>query len=110
MPLMPPLAPPAAECRPTDPDRMACFALLADPDPASLSRVLEPFAKRGLVVSAVQARLLEPEGELSVDIQIRGMTREESEYVARSLRTIPLVHQVLTSERRYGRVAGDLAA
>jgi acetolactate synthase small subunit len=86
--------------RPTDPDRTACFALLAEPDPASLPRLLEPFAKRGLVPSAVQCRLLEETEELSVDLQVRGMTREESDYVARTLRALPLVRQVLTSERR----------
>lgn len=93
------LTPPPAEARPTDPDRTACFAVLADPDPATLPRVLEFFAKRGLVPASVQARLFEAEESLHVDVQVRTLTREESDYIARCLRAVPLVRQVLTSER-----------
>lgn len=96
---MPTLTPPVGEARPTDPDRTACFAIVADPDPGALPRLLEPFAKRGLVPASVQARFLEAEEELVVDVQVRTLTRDESDYVARSLRALPLVRQVLTSER-----------
>lgn len=98
-PLMPTLAPPPAEARPTDPNRTACFAVLADPDPGSLPRVLEFFAKRGLVPASVQARHFEAEECLHVDVQVRTLTRDESDYIARCLRAQPLVRQVLTSER-----------
>lgn len=108
----PVLAPPAAEIRPTDPDRTACFALRMDPDPSALARALEPFAKRGLVPSSVQARLLEAEEELCIDVRVRGLTRQESDYIARTLSTVPLMRQVLTSERRAApnRAAEELAA
>jgi len=104
------LTPPPAEARPVDPDRTACFSIVADPDPAALARLLEPFAKRGLVPQSVHSRLLEAEEELCVDLQVRALTREESEYIARTLRTVPLVRQVLTSERRSIRAAEGLAA
>lgn len=96
---MPVLAPPPAEARPTDPNRTACFAVVADLDPGSLPRVLEFFAKRGLVPASVQARHLEAEECLHVDVQVRTLTRDESDYIARCLRAQPLVRQVLTSER-----------
>lgn len=95
----PTLAPPPQETRPTDPDRTACFAVVAEPDPGTLPRVLELFAKRGLVPSSVQSRLFEAEDALHVDVQVPTLTRDESDYVARCLRAIPLVRQVLTSER-----------
>lgn len=93
------LTPPPAEARPTDPNRTACFAVLAEPDPASLPRVLEFFAKRGLIPASVQSRLFEAEECLHVDVQVRTLTRDESDYIARCLRAQPLVRQVLTSER-----------
>lgn len=96
---VPVLTPPPAEARPTDPDRTACFAIVAEADPGVLPRLLEPFAKRGLVPSSVQARFVEAEEELLVDVQVRTLTRAESDYVARCLRAMPLVRQVLTSER-----------
>jgi acetolactate synthase small subunit len=95
----PTLTPPPQEQRPTDPGRTACFAVLAEPDPASLPRVLELFAKRGLVPSSVQSRLFEPDETLHIDVQVPTLTRDESDYIARCLRAIPLVRQVLTSER-----------
>ncbi|WP_051329887.1 hypothetical protein [Niveispirillum irakense] len=95
----PTLTPPPQEARPTDPNRTACFAVVAEPDPASLPRVLELFAKRGLIPSSVQSRLFDGEDSLQVDLQVPTLTRDESDYVARCLRAIPLVRQVLTSER-----------
>ncbi|MFC7332578.1 hypothetical protein [Rhodocista pekingensis] len=99
---LPALQPPPPEARPVDLTRTACFHVLADPDPGTLPRLLEPFAKRGLVPSSVQVRLLELEEELSIDLQVRTLTRDESDYIARSLRAVPLVRQVLTSERHRG--------
>ena len=61
----------------------ACFAVSALADPGMLHRLLEPFAKRGLVPSAVYAR---QHGEdLSVDIQIDGRSRKDPT-LTRSLR------------------------
>ncbi|WP_292903221.1 hypothetical protein [Niveispirillum sp.] len=108
--VMPVLAPPPAEARPTDPNRTACFAVLADPDPGSLPRVLEFFAKRGLVPASVQARHFEAEECLHVDVQVRTLTRDESDYIARCLRAQPLVRQVLTSERHRVMEADALSA
>lgn len=110
MSVVPALAPPPAEARPTDPNRTACFAVLAEPDPGSLPRVLEFFAKRGLVPASVQSRLFEADESLHVDVQVRTLTRDESDYIARCLRAMPLVRQVLTSERHRVVDAGALSA
>jgi len=104
------LTPTPAEARPTDPHRTACFSVMAEPDPASLPRVLEFFAKRGLVPASVQSRLFEAEECLHVDVQVRTLTREESDYIARCLRAMPLVRQVLTSERHRALEADALSA
>lgn len=94
-----PLTPPPQETRPTDPLRVACFGIVSDADPGALPRLLEPFAKRGLVPSSVNVRHLEVEDQLVTDIQVRSLTRDDSDYVARVLRTIPVVRQVVTTER-----------
>ena len=96
---MPTLAPPAAEARPVDPHRRACYAVLADPDPGALPRLLELFAKLWLVPNAVQARLLDGGSELAVDLQVDGLARDQSDHIARRMRAMPGVRQVLMSER-----------
>ena len=96
---MPTLAPPAIEARPVDPHRRACYAVLANPDPGALPRLLELFAKLWLVPNAVQARLLDSGAELAVDLQVDGLTRDQSDHIARRMRSMPGVRQVLMSER-----------
>ncbi|WP_236024944.1 hypothetical protein [Arenibaculum pallidiluteum] len=96
---MPALAAPAAEARPHDPARTACFAVHAASDPGVMPRVLELFAKRGLVPSSWHSRVSLGGEELVIDIQMQGMVRQESDYVAACLRGIPSVDCVLTSER-----------
>lgn len=93
------LVPPPPEARPVDPLRVACFGIVSEPDPGALPRLLEPFAKRGLVPLSIAVRHLEAEEQLVTDIQVRGLPRDESDYVARALRTIPVVRQVVTTER-----------
>jgi len=77
----------------------ACFAVRAAADPGSLPRILEIFAKRGLVPSSVQARLTgDAEPALSVDLQVAGMEPALVEIVAETLRQIWVVERVLTAE------------
>jgi acetolactate synthase regulatory subunit len=84
----------------------ACFAVRAAVDPGTLPRVLELFAKRGLVPSSVQARLTgEAEPAMSVDLQVAGMEPALVEIVAESLRQIWVVERVLTAEVTPARVA-----
>lgn len=83
------------------PARVFCFSVQAEAEPGILPRVLELFAKRNLVPSrwvsdlcAAQARR-----ELSIDIQVEGLTPELTDYIARCLRQIYGVRAVLTSEK-----------
>lgn len=77
----------------------ACFAVRAAVDPGSLPRILELFAKRGLVPSSVQARLTGVgEPALSVDLQVAGLEPALVDVVAESLRQIWVVERVLTAE------------
>lgn len=83
----------------------ACFSVVARAEPGVLPRVIELFAKRGLVPTRCHARVgarpgrNEPE-ELTIDIQMAGMEAELAEYVAACLRQVYEVDCVLTSEKR----------
>ncbi|WP_245593561.1 hypothetical protein [Azospirillum halopraeferens] len=96
---------PAAESRPVDPGRSVTFTLRADADPGTLPRVLELFAKRGLVPAALRSDRLADGETLAVEVEVTGMARAESDHVANCLRRLPVVMQVLTGERRLDAVA-----
>ncbi|HVM81134.1 MAG TPA: hypothetical protein VMU06_19085 [Stellaceae bacterium] len=83
----------------------ACFSVNAEADPGVMPRVLEVFAKRGLVPSFWTSRV-SGERDLTIDIQMRGMESELADYVARTLRQIAGVEVVLTSEKR-ARLTGS---
>jgi len=83
----------------------ACFSVNAEADPGVMPRVLEVFAKRGLVPSFWTSRV-SGERDLTIDIQMRGMAGELADYVARTLRQIAGVEVVLTSEKR-ARLTGS---
>ncbi len=79
---------------------VSCYCVEGEADPGLLPRVLELFAKRGLVPERFFAQ---PSGHsaksLVIDLQVRGFTTAEREVVAACLRQIPLVWTVLTSEK-----------
>ncbi len=84
--------------------RVACFSIQAEAEPGVMPRVLEIFARRGLVprrwVSDVIGQGTSPGGrELAIDVQIAGLAPETQAYLARCLRQIWGVGAVLTSER-----------
>lgn len=76
---------------------VACFAVHARAEPGVMPRVLELFAKRGLVPTAWTSRVSGE--ELAIDVQMRGMDQNLAEYVAACLRQIAYVEVVLTSQR-----------
>jgi acetolactate synthase small subunit len=78
----------------------ACFSLLTEAEPGAMPRVLQVFAKRGLVPHSWISRLEGP-GELSIDVQIQGMGWDEAEQLAAGMRQIPTVRTVLTSQRHH---------
>jgi acetolactate synthase small subunit len=81
----------------------ACFSVTAQAAPGVLPRVLEYFAKRGLVPDRLEAR--RGGGELVVDIQVINMDPERAHYIGRCLDRIFEVDRVLVSEKRYADVA-----
>ncbi len=75
-------------------------AALAEAEPGVMPRVLELFAKRGLVPRRWVSDVSGPGGrDLSIDVQIAGIDPETHAYMARCLRRIWGVHRVLTSEK-----------
>src|SRR5215471_1833543 len=90
---------PAAEARV---DRRAAsravlFSVHAAAEPGVMPRVLELFAKRGLVPHKWQSAA--SDAVLTIDVQIAGLERDTADYFARSMRQIAGVDAVLTSER-----------
>ncbi len=84
--------------------RVACFSIQAEAEPGVMPRVLELFAKRGLVprrwVSDVTGQGTSlGGGELTIDVQVGGLAPEAQAYIARCLRQVWGVGTVLTSER-----------
>ncbi len=86
---------------------VACFAVRAIADPGTLSRVVELFAKRGLVPKSVHARLAggETDACLLIDVQIDGLDLDTAERIADALRQIVSVERVLTARKRRARAA-----
>lgn len=61
-----------------------------------MPRVLELFAKRGLVPIRWHSHMLQPEKQLAIDIEIAGLDPGAVEYVANCMRQIAGVELVLT--------------
>jgi hypothetical protein len=79
----------------------ACFSVRAVAEPGILPRLIELFAKRNLVPSSVQARLIGAErDQLAVDLQIDGLEPGLAEIVAETMRQMVSVDRVLLAELR----------
>lgn len=65
-----------------------------------MPRVIELFAKRGLVPSSWHSATSGAGDELTIDIQVRGMAMETADFIAARLRQIADVETVLTSQKR----------
>ena len=94
---MPPLFATVAD---DDPSLTACFSVHAHAEPGVMPRVLELFAKRGLVPCAWHSAVCGTDrAELTIDIQMRGLGRDLMDYIAACMRQIAYVEVVLTSEK-----------
>jgi hypothetical protein len=78
-----------------DPAATTCFSVTGEASPGLMPRLLEPFAKRGLVPDAFHARTID--GRLIVEIRCHGMEAALAGYIGRCLRQIYLVERVLVS-------------
>ena len=71
------------------PQPVFCFSVLAEAEAGVMPRVLELFAKRGLVPRRWVSDVSGPGGrELSIDVQVAGGEPETHAYLARCLRQI----------------------
>ena len=75
-----------------------CFSVQARAEPGVMPRVVELFAKRGLVPQ--QWHSTASGSALTIEVQIGGLGRDLAGYIARSMRQIIGVETVLTSETR----------
>jgi len=88
----------AADADGDTPPLQFCFSVQARAEPGVMPRVVELFAKRGLVPQKWHSTVA---GEaLTIDLQIGGLGRDLSSYIARCMRQITGVETVLTSETR----------
>lgn len=74
-----------------------CFSVHAEAEPSVMARVLEIFAKRGLVPSRWHS--VAGAGSLVIDIQLDGCEPGLGAYMARCMRQIATVETVLTTTR-----------
>jgi acetolactate synthase small subunit len=78
----------------------ACFSVHACAEPGVMPRVLELFAKRGLVPSFWQSSTSGGDRtRLKIDIQMCGLGSETIDYMAACLRQITFVEVVVTSQK-----------
>ncbi len=78
----------------------AHFSVCARAEPGVMPRVLELFAKRGLVPTLWHSAIAGGDrAQLTIDIEIGGLGREVARYIASCLRQIADVETVLTAER-----------
>ena len=91
---MPALATPLA---PEEREATAAFSVHARAEPGTMPRLLELFAKRGLVPTRWHSAVSGDERALSIEIEMKGLAREMTDYLAASMRQIVGVDVVLTS-------------
>jgi len=79
----------------------ACFSVHARAEPGVMPRVLELFAKRGLVPSSWRSATSGVDhSRLTIDIEMRGLGGDAIDYIAACLRQIVFIDVVLTAHRQ----------
>lgn len=74
-----------------------CFSVFAAPEASVMPRVLELFAKRGLLPTRFHGAVAGD--DLSIDIQVGDLAADTAEHIAACLRNIVHVERVLMSEK-----------
>ena len=95
-PLLSVAAPLAADSEPSL--AAVSFTVQARAEPGIMPRVVELFAKRGLVPHRWHSSAAG--SALAIEVQMAGLDRELADYIARCMRQIVGVETVLTSEMR----------
>jgi len=79
---------------------VACFSVAAFADPATMSRLLDLFAKRGMVPQRFSGSLSACSADrLDIDIQMAGLPADQVSYLARCMERLPCVERVMTYEK-----------
>lgn len=87
----------AADCaRPEPATVKALFYVTAQADPGLLPRLIEPFAKLGLVPSRAHASAEAGDGcELTADLRVAGVDRQTAHLLDKALRRVVGVRSVI---------------
>lgn len=81
----------------------ARFLVVAPADPGLLSRLVEPFAKLGMVPSRVHASREDGDGsELTVDLRLSGVPARTAELIELGLRRVVGVRQLIAVVEGHG--------
>ena len=78
-----------------------CFTVRTVADPGTLPRLLEVFAKRGMVPAKLFS-VATGADELTVDLQLAGLDTDLGNLIANQLRSQVGIETVLTSEKTEG--------
>jgi len=97
------MLPSVANARPTETQPTACFSVHTEAEPGVMPRVIELFAKRGMVPTSWHSRVTA--GELTIDLQMRGLDAATAAYIAACLRQVISVTAVLIYENRAARMS-----
>ncbi len=97
------MLPSVANARPTETQPTACFSVHTEAEPGVMPRVIELFAKRGMVPTSWHSRVTA--GELTIDLQMRGLDGATAAYIAACLRQVVSVTAVLIYENRAARMS-----
>lgn len=88
-----------------------CFSVFAAPEPGVIPRVLELFAKRGLVPTRFHGdRIGDGSDGLVIDVHAAGLDADAAEHVAACLRRLVDVERVLVATKRSARTASTVGA
>ncbi|UUX48164.1 hypothetical protein NUH88_12130 [Nisaea acidiphila] len=87
---------------PADAEVTACFSVQASAEPSVMPRVLELFAKLGLIPTRWHSDLGgRRRDELTIDLQVQGLTDSQRDHAAALLRNMVSVTSVLVTEKRF---------
>ena len=81
----------------TESSATTSFSVQARAEPGVMPRLIELFAKRGLVPERLTAAIVRPSMRLTVDIEMVGLDRNTVEYVANCMRQVTGIELVLTA-------------
>ncbi|MCG8561775.1 MAG: hypothetical protein MI824_18400 [Hyphomicrobiales bacterium] len=88
--------PAAAGAEPAQQSVRAFYFVTADADPGLLPRLVEPFSKMGMVPHRVHASRESGDGaEVTVDLRVFGVTRQDAHLVDKMLQRVVGVRSVI---------------